>query len=628
MGTSVKDFAMNNRVSLLLAPRAIVRLALNADLPAPGRAALRRGIGDAGPTIDLVVGSTAPFRMVVWIKGANVYHILVGSNGFAIVNPINNYLYTRDATYTGGAIYSDPSTVVATSWGLAAPSAAAGMDQASTMSWFAGGGYACAATAYDPDRLVESEPFFFTSATAGGITDKVQMIPGCGFSISMPELSCAAAKARFYRTRLFTIGSSTGWMPVKTSDLSHLRMIDEKATGGSPAHVDAWTDTGEQPESRLLDYCYTVVPSSVIGAYYDGRYFYAVGNKIIYSNPGCPETYAGNDYAILAEGDRDDYQGKAEFAVPADCGAITGLVVMGDTLLVLCQVGAWRVVRVSDKGLYGVSLDNLWIGCVSQATIAYSPVGVWWVAVQGIVLWTGDGAPEVITDGCLDVTDDRTKFPSLATLVGACGAYHLVDRKYVASIPGDGSTTDPFVIVVRGDRLPREVAYSVWRLRHSAGTPTGIGYDWTTDEMVYIFGTGASLAAYVHNDDYTDGAGVTYPLGLELWSGMNERPTPYRPETKHNVGLRAFIDRHCGGDARTLTVAIRGRMATDDCDGDGVIDTLTLGANEHKGFEFTPQAGVSGRMFQIVLEYEDDAAFECREVQIHYPEDLAVVGVR
>jgi len=120
----IVEFGMDNRTSVLVAD--LTRLVVNAEFPALGRTALRRGL-TTYDSADMQVGAAAPFRLFRWFVGGTSYLIAVGSDAEGFVNPLNNYLYARDAAgLAGGRIYSDAEAVpteVAALWGLAMPTA-------------------------------------------------------------------------------------------------------------------------------------------------------------------------------------------------------------------------------------------------------------------------------------------------------------------------------------------------------------------------------------------------------------------------------------------------------------------------------------------------------------------------
>ena len=612
MATEIRDFPMENRASPLVARSHAVRLAKNGRLVAPGRYVKREGFTvTAAPTMQL--GVTAPFRIFTWTVSGTTYRIACGSDALAFVNPFNNWLYVRDAA--SDRMYSAPTTEKATAWGLAAPAGLAALTRNSDFSSFAGGGYVYAISYFNHERNVESPGTFYVWSSY----DHISLNDGYQAYVTVPAIASPATRARVYRTQLFTQSHATGWSAVFRNDYSGLRMFEEKSAAG------AFYDKGNQAESRLFDYATTTVPKCLIHTYFDGRHWYGTGFTLYFSNPACPETYPGEPTSVVAEVQGGIHQAKGEIQIPPECGTITGLVAFGGTLMVLCQYGSWRLVAMDVPGFYSVSYDNLFVGCVSQATIARSPVGLWWLAREGVVWWDGQGPPVVLGSYVIDPEDSDTAFASDMTT--ACGAYDLKNREYVCVVPKSGG--GQFALAVRGDRVPGEIAVSMWTFHANLGTVTGMGYDAVTNTLVLAVGT-TTVATWTQNGAYYDGTvnTNTFPLVIELVWGMGERITPEKPAIKQRPMAHVLIHRASAGQEQTVTWAIQGMRTTEESSGDSTTSTLVWASSAVGSRAIAPQ-DIAGRMFRFTFTNTDRYNLEYRGVLVGVAEDLMdAVGIQ
>jgi hypothetical protein len=621
-----RNFAMRQKASPL-GFRQVCRLALNGEQTAPGIFAKRRGITTT-VTVDLVIGQTAPFRPIRWKIGSNYYLVAVGSDSDAFLNPWNNWLYARSPTFLTelSRIYSTPTYVIKEPWGIAVPVVTGtATNLGTTGSLFGSGGYLYAVTAWNEILKVESEPVFIEAtgfpAVSGLETIKLVWIGGMGWSATIPAVTppANATAIRYYRERMVALRvSGSSYEVAITGDASHLRFIDEKTDGAT------WTDSGGQPLSRLLDYCYDVVPWAARSAPFRDGWLYLTAtespctHKLVKSNPMCPETYAGNKKSVIAETDAGLIQGQSEWAVPVDCGVPTGLAVQGGVALVLCDHGGWRFVDGRASGLYDLLQDHTWVGCVSAATIAHSPEGVWWLAKEGVVLWRGsDSQPEVITLDIIDTTDSDTPFAT--DLSGAMGAYDVARHEYKVIVPKSGG--GQFLLTVRGDRLPNEVVVGKWTFGASLPTVTGMGYDWYTDQVIYFFGAynGPLTAKAETAATYTEGASAsTYDFGVEEWWGeVGGRAG----ETKRAVAVRIFLHRTDTTTAQTVNVTLQGLRTSEETTAPTATElTWKIGETEPKSKESATD--ILGRVVKVTLTNTDAKPLEFRCVQIGHPEEI------
>ena len=719
----INDFGMNNRTAPLAAEK-IVRLAKNGVHFARGRFRKRYGIATA-VTVNLQIGHTPPFRLVPWKPASTAYLVAVGAECIAFVNPWNKYLYWRAATaapevtgtdakkytcvlphlsaaaankpvtgagyakywvekgstggtwvdatwYAGGgdgAIASAITpTYVDTEWGLAAPTGGTTSADGTTKSVFAAGFYLIGVASVDETRRVSSPLRKLTSSSAGA-TDKGQPIAGPGWSITLPGITkdAKASHVYYYRTRGLTYSSY-----IPASSWSHARYVNKSADG-------TWTpDSGDQGRMGVFLHATDVVPACTITASFDDRQFYASGLTIYYSNKGCPETYAGSEDSALAEAGENLVQGKAILVVPPDCGDIVALTARGDILLVLCQYGCWMLARGGNLGEaslglpestdYHVLPDAIWIGCVSQASLAHSPVGDFWLSAEGIVLWPGGTtAPAVITQEILDPTDADTLFAT--DLSTACATYDLAERQYVVVVPKSGE--GQFALTVRGDRLPQEVILGTWTFATSLATVTGIGYDPANRRVVFLFGTNTVTAKAPTSGTYAEGdpdevtgsdskvyqciaphlavagaagnkpitgsewatywtqagstggvwaAGTTYATGDTYGMEAEAFDGEIDPETKPTAAIRLFAHRSDTTHAQTVNAQVQS-LKTDEEATLPAASALTwaIGETQPKAVAGTP---IAGRIVRVRLVNTDPYAMEFRALQIGTLEEI------
>jgi len=448
---------MDNRTSPLLAG-VQVRVALNAESIRPGHSSKRRGIATGSITTGKVFGTTAPFRVISWkdTAGADVL-IAYGADAIAFVNPLNSRLYARLAA-GAGQIWSTTAVQYATSWGLGVPVQGGtalktdnlDSDGDSNQSALDGGAYAVAVTGYHDDRNVESPPLFLSSETAVAgsvVSQSLQFITGPGWSIEWSaagSVTCTGAThIRVYIERMHSISPANKWIPVRVSKYGLLGMrCQREVSGATYTPGDAGRITGLEPSDCVLSYASTRVPYGSAFASHDGRMFYGAGYKVYYSNPNCPETYAarttcntGPVTPILAETEQGQTRGEAYLAVPPDGGDITGMIAYADEMLVLCQYGSWQVIRMGDGVSYGHSHHMFGVGCIARATVCDTPYGAMWLERTGIAVWTGAGAPVVITRRVLDLGEKE--IDAGADLSGAFATYDYLHHQYICVIPTD-----------------------------------------------------------------------------------------------------------------------------------------------------------------------------------------------
>jgi hypothetical protein len=370
----------------------------------------------------------------------------------------------------------------------------------------------------------------------------------------------------------------------------------------------------------LLDYCDDVPPFCAAAAFFDGCWLFGADPsnpyKFYVSNPGCPENYAGNAKSVIAEGAGGDLeQVICELTVPMRAGPIVGFAVLGDAALVLCQYGAWPIIRSNMPGVYGISHDCLYVGCVSQATIAYSPVGVWWLAAEGIVLWTGAGAPEVITEQHIDPSHADTLFAS--DLSTACAAYDVPRKSYFCVVPKSGG--GQFILAVRGDRLPNEIAVSKWENGTGLGDILGMGYDWSARQVVFLFTASALVGKALKTGTFGDQAtsAGNYAFGPVFLYGANERVRADQPLVKRSLGMIITALRESVAAEQTVVVKVRGVYNSDDAT--GTDETLSPAAvwpaNSYK-----PVAALTtrsaGRLYRVSMMETSALPFEFSSVAI------------
>jgi hypothetical protein len=615
-------------------------LTLNAELPAPGIARKRRGVV-TDVDIDMFVGAVAPYRFFSWkAPNGTTYRIVCGSDAEAFVNGFNNYLYIRDGAHTSGAIYSDAEAApmqVAAAWGLDAPTTLGVMshaDGAGNLSCLAAGYYRMAVASFDKDRWVESPALFLMGTERAGLytalhTDQMQQISGVSEVITVPAITTTAAFVRVYRGN--PMGGSE-WplvMPHLITPFRYLRLVDEKTLLEAAA---GWSDHGGQVEGRVLDYATTVVPRCRSALFHDGRWWHtrttAGDYKVFYTRGICPEIYAAVEHAILQEQAAGLERGVAEFIVPTGCGPITGQVALGGEHLILCRYGSWPVQQAKEVGLYDVG-RNLWVGCTSEATVADSPWGIWWVAEEGIVLWNGQGPPQVLSLASLDIEDADTLFAT--DLSGAMATFDVKHRRYVCVVPKSGG--GQIILTVQADLLPGEFGLSLWTLSTDTavglGTITGIGYDWAAGEVVFVFAavgqnpmTAKTFKDACHRDGLDTGAGLAFDFKLEPWALANQGGAG-PGEQKADLGLRVIVHRDDVTASQSVAVALAGLKTTEEAGtpASTATGTITWAAGQYGPKRF-PGGPVIGRMVRAVLTNTDIYPLEIREVQVGSGQEL------
>ena len=606
---------MDNKSSPLLVPGFVQTLCLNGEMTELGHFKKRREIGTA-VTVGNTFGSSAPYRIFRWTDAAGLSVLIAaGSDVVAFVNPVNGYLYIHGTGYTSGAIFDDTTSVPGSrfdsnGWGLVTPGATLPTtDRTTASSRMLGGGYAYVLTAYNDVRRVESLPCVVLVSATGAPEngDQLQWCSGppqqvtfAAYNPSSPDTDWT--HIRTYRVRLMTFPkSSSGWfaLPADPLQLSGLRLIREVAASFPLTLV---ADAGGQPLGPLLTHAGTPIPASMVAAErFDGRTFYAKGSTVYFSNPDCPETYAANVSNYPATGDKTTpilgttegglVQGEGIVDLPPDMGPIVGFAASEDTLLALCQTGAWRMLRLRDGITYGYAKQPLTLGCVSRATIASSPYGVWWLSEEGVVLWDGRHLPALVTKDVLDIGNSDTAFAS--DLSEACAAFHHRRQQYICAVPK--SPSGQFLLCIQADKpLQRGVAYSVWTL-NLASAISGMGYDFSVGEVIYK--SGANFYKATASPTYDENS-LTYSFRLKGWIVDNSgRPVAANPLVRIKT-LRDYV-----AGAQTLTLNVRGAPMPDESAGVNRSKALTLAANTR--LNEGGLIGVSGEAMFIDIENDD-----------------------
>ena len=647
---------MNAKGCPLALKEPVARLALNGWFPAKGRFRQREGFTSA-ITPTKVFGTTAPWRPINWTVGGTTYIIRCGSDAIAFVNPANNYLYARTAG--GQAIYSDPTNMatadIATNWGMSAPSPDGGTSHTNalgntTPSTFAGGGYLYGATSYNSVRMCESPITWLTSvdAVAGIIlSSSLQWLSGVGWSTEVCEnqkhlggpsdeswsdtgMTCDAKAdyVNFYRVERMSLAGN--YVPVArgTPDFAR-RVLAQAASSGTCAH---WTDTGGQVEGSVFDYCTDVVPFCKAVQFYDGRWFYGdTGGYTIYYTPGPnPETYGANDYSVYRDNWKTLTKAQGRIILPASAGPIVAFAARGGLLLALCKFGAWPIVQVPGRpGLYGHQPDSLQCGCVSQATIADSYVGVWWVAPEGIVLWNGTSNPEIVSRHVLDVWTGDYQFDT--TLTGACGAYDQVHGLYVCAVPLASGATGIFAMqaetfsyhLMHGDPLLHErdtrgMAY--WSFDATFGTVTGLGFDEGTRKLIVVFTASGTVSMLEQSSTFVDGTSTAYAFGADILCLANDEK---RKETKNEIAGLVYPHRLTPAEAQTMAVTVTPMRETDSPTTSPIaVGDLSWLAGECVPKPFGRQVGLA-RYYLVSLRKTDAYGMEIREVEFGTQKEIA-----
>ncbi len=606
---------MDNKTSPMLRPGFVQTLCLNGEVRKPGHYQKRRGLATA-TTIDLTVG-TAPFTVKRWINAsATQYLVAVGADADAFVNPVNGYLYAR--TSTTEKIYSDPSTVVTSTWGLATPTTPPVTTRITSNSQLSSGTYAWIATMYDAARRVESPPTdWLATATAGTTLTQMEQLTGptqaVNISTAMSGLPATGGDyGRLYRSRVMTFPTAaTGWnrTPVEKT----FSLVQTKAKSGASVPFD--DDLGGQPPSSIMTFANAVVPFATASIRFDGRWFYGTGYNVYFSNYDCPETYAGattfrgvSITPYLGTTPDGLIAGRAEIQLPTEMGTVVGFAAKGDSLLVLCQLGAWRITRLGDGLTYGHSREAFHGGCVSRCTIADSPYGVWWLSRDGINLWDGESAPRLVSVGVLDV--DGTDTPFYSTLSSACAAYDVRRNQYVVVVPSGAATQ--FLLCVQAD-LPIDngLAMSKWVVDLDS-VVTGMGYDPVYGEIIYTYNSKAVRPTDdVYYDEPTSQNAFTF--GVAGWE--------FSPDVVAHPGVRLTVFREYVAGAQTFAVTARGASLPDIADGSGTSGTLTYAINGRQSQALSPMS-VSGQAIYVSLMNTDANAMDMMAIELGESEDM------
>ncbi len=603
---------MDNKASPLVMQGLIQTLCLNGEVTRAGHFAKRRAIATAVSGVT-TFGSSAPYRIFRWTDRAGVSALVAaGSDMACFVNPVNGYLYVRGTGHTAGSIYNNPASMGAawkTAWGLNAPGTTLPTtDRTTANSRMLGGGYAYVMTYYDQTRNVESPPCAFltsTTATAENGTQlqwcagPSQQVTFVAYNPSSPETN--ASHLRIYRVRILTFPrSSSGWyaLPADPLGFTGARLIREIALTGYPLSLS--NDSGGQPLGPLLSFAGTVVPACTHVIRHDGRWFSGKDYTVYFSNPDCPETYAAEISNYPASGDKTTptlgtsesgiVQGIATIDIPPDMGTIAGFVSAGDSLLVLCQEGAWRVLRLGDGITYGYAREPFTLGCVSESTIANTPYGAFWLSEQGVVRWDGQHVPELVTADVLDTENSDTAFAT--TLNWACAAFHFRRNQYICVVP---KASGQFILVVQADMpMRRGVSYSIWT-HNLASDITGIGYDFNSGEVIYKSSSSFYKAA---DDTYTENSSA-YEFGIEAWLTDDGSGSP----VEANPTIRVTTLREYVAGEQTITVTGRGAPMPDEAAGNSRSKDLTLEVNERE--KDAALLGVSGECLFVSVKNTD-----------------------
>jgi hypothetical protein len=635
------DFTMNNRDSALAGP-ALTTLVENAWWPGDGRCAVRRGITTTTTfTINLTVGTTAPFTIIVWQVGTATRYIACGANALAFINPRNNYLYTRTAD--AAVIYSDynttPGTIVSSTWGLDAPSVSVtklDLETSTVGGAFAPGFYACALSNWDETRQCESPATIATCEKLGsGVpsyeTSKLQIVKTIQWGIGWPAHGSIGSHARYYRARVLNADSLGSRLPEAVGSIWHLRMVNQLASG-------AFSDDGTLPDGQVLSYATDVVPFYKSIATFDGMYIYALGNatadayKFIWTRQGCPEIYCGSFKSILADLGNQVVRGIAEGFVPTTCGTVTAVADLGGQTLILCQRGSFQIIRSEVPGCLSVNPDNLYVGCVSRQTIANSPYGLWWLSSEGVVLWQPGGQPRVVTAGIIDPDHADTDFA--ADLTSACGAFDVKNGHYVVRIPKDDGTQFALCVKPNFGETGVGLHVSKWTFGSTVPAITGMGWNWVTQQLMFCYGTTPTCYAQsetAYRDSNAAGTLSSYNHVLEIVWGGQVKARGDDLQNKHGVKVTVHAHRLDTTTAQTMSLSLRGMMSTLQSVGDTKTGlTLTWDAGDVDPQTISPQ-GLDGRMFEATLTQATGAVapMEIRSIQIGTPTDeVPEEGVR
>lgn len=573
-------------------------------------------------TFGDIVGSTG----TDWDVLDGIAYTVTVSDTTTFTVPVNTSGYT--GTFSSGVlskatIYDDPTSFASkidVGWGLDIMDVSSvNTDRATADSMHSGGAFAFAVAAYDEGRNVEGPiSTVLNSGTAGVTSNLLQWCSGSTQTMTFDEQAAPdshASHIRMYRNRILIFPkSSTRWEALRADKLQFygLRQIREEAintSGAGTNHVYA-TDTGGQPEGPVISFATTVVPFAKASIRFDGRWFYGADPtlpyRVIFTVPDCPETYAkkttfgasGPDVLpVLAELGAEQVQpGEAIIDLPTDVGEFVGWASAGDQLMALCEYGAWRIIRVGQYA-YGYARDPLSLGCVSRATIAESPYGVWWLAREGIVLWDGQTVPELVLRTSLDPSASDTPFH--ATQTGACAAYHVKRAQYIVCVPK--VTSGQFLICVQAD-MPLRTGY-VWQ-KWTHGLPTdidGMGYDNTTGEIVYRLKTSGDCWSAT-DGTYQDGTAspTSFAFGLDAWYARGGG----RGFVMVNPKFYLVVQRDSVTNQQTITFTARGAPTADESAGTSSgAQSLVLSATEYENAGALD--GVSGEAIHASIRNTD-----------------------
>lgn len=662
---------MRSAVASLATEGVRPRLSLNVQELLPGHCRKRPGVNKAA-TIGVDFGglATPPSRIFRWYYGAQSTLVSFGMLNDVFVNPINSYLYSR--TSATAAIWDTVAHTLSATWGLPTPSTALGTDVGTKMSQHSSGAYIYAVVGWDATRRVTSPPLFGTYVGTLSellLTDQLQWIGGPGWSVAMktiPTMPTGASHLRYYREMIHTYSGNGQWAPRRASDwgISGMRLFKEVAVGGSgsvakdttdylcivnntnkqpstnPTYwmplstlaAAAWAndvayvangsfvDQGSQGMGEILTFTHTVTPFGVGFMMFDGRLFTGDGYNVYYSNPGCPETYAGpttvNGAPIsptLAVDEGGLLTGEARLVVSPWAGTIVAMTSHADRGLVLCQHGAWTLDVARDGATYRVGHDRFTYGCVSRATVDQTPWGSIWLSDSTLVLWNGQSCAP-ITKGHVDFADPSIN--AATDLSGAMGAYDWKHGQYLCVIPT--AAQGQVILEIQLDQLEHQrVVCHVWALEHTE-TIVGIGYDPEEGEIVFLFADAS--CQYVNRASFKDvdaTQGTTYPMTLEV-----DYQGPAGAVVR-NPGVTLTASRASPTEVQTATVQARG-MPCENVAAGNARGPFTLSWAANDMLAKSAEIGVSGRLIRVTVTQEDAFDFELQELTIGEAADMVL----
>jgi len=624
------------------------------------------------------------------------YLVACGSDAIAFVNPYNNYLYSRTAAGVD-SIGSHPSssTDIDSGWGLTIPVQGGTplytdnvhYDTTSHKSSLDGGTYAVAIASYNEGRNVVGPPLFIQSET-GGTSDHLQPVPGAGYSIewsaaaSTLVLDTKTSHARIYIERMQAVSASGTWLPYNVSRYRFhgLHCVIEEAVANTAAYHPAAAIDGDEPGDALLDYATTLVPYCPYHAEHDGRRLYGNGLDVYYSNPNCPETYAGRTTAnngpvtpTLGITESGLIRGEAHLTVNPDGGTLTGFVSYADEVIALCQYGSWQLLRLSDGVSYGRSQHMFGVGCIAPATVRYTPWGAMWLERSGIGVWTGSGAPVVLTRRDIDLYGGEIDAGS--DLSGAFAAFDFKRNQYIVVIPTDAksgtctgvkdngtstvtATTPEFteacvgrtlviaavgsfaitdflgptqvtvtgdasgasgaaftiaagqtVLVLQADMLDAEKVV-VRQWKLAHTHPViGLGYSHSLGEVIWLFDSAPDYAQVAADGVYKD---IDATTGTTYAFGLDIFDRGDTDEVVVRPKLLVRTERETPGQEQTMTVNCRGMLSTATASGSEHTGTLTWAADEHEAKDV--DAPVSGPLIRWQLRNTDAYGMDIVEI--------------